>query len=184
MELGGVDGGRLLLEDGPDAPIPWWEKNLCGRTPSAPHIDALRSCKINLAFEVLGALALFWTLCTERWRWRDAWDGIDLLLALPTLFALLRYHADPPPALARWCFAMLAVYALAVGFDVIWLLMGRWKEVPSRSMTALTDAGSLWMWMQTVYYNRLLARALARQQAPIAYVTVASSGNQIEASLP
>ena len=55
---------------------------------------------------------------------------------------------------------------------------------PLWELPTLTDAGSLWMWMQTVYYNRLLARALARQQAPIAYVTVASSGNQIEASLP
>ena len=184
MELQGADSGRLLRRDGmddDDAPS-WWEQWLCGRTRSAPHIDALRIVRANLAFAILGAAALGWTLCTERLRWRDVWDGADLLLALPTLFALHRYRADPPPGLARWCSAVLVAYALAVAFDVVWVLLGRWKAVPSRTLTALADVGSLWMWAQCVYFNRLLAEQLARQ-APIAYVTV-SGGVEVAARLP
>ena len=136
-------------------------------------MDALRAVRVNLAFELLGALGLAVTLCTEPLQWRDLWDGLDLLLALPTLFILRAYHADPPPRLARWCWALLVAYALGVAVDVWWLFAGRWKQVPSRSLTALGDAGALCMWAQCVYYNRQLALVLARQ-APIAYVTVST----------
>ena len=104
------------------------------------------------------------------------------MLALLTLAALLHYHADPPPNLARWCYVLVVAYALAVAFDVVWLLLGRWREVASRTVTALADGGSLLMWMQCIYYNRLLAHTFAQQQQPIAYVTVSSSG--VEAKLP
>ena len=182
MELGGDNRSALLRHDD-DAPPPRWQFWLCGRTDTALHIDALRAVRVNLAFELLGAAALAWTLCTERLHWTDVWDGVDLLLALPTLFALLAYRADPPVGLARWCCVLCAAYTVSVAFDLVWLCLGRWRAVPSRSMTALTDAGSLWMWMQCVYYNRELALALARWQAPIAFVTV-SAGDQIEARLP
>ena len=180
MELRGVDGSRLLSE-GTEA-ASRWERWLFGRTQAAPHIDARRAARMNLAFEILGAMGLTWTLCTERLRWRDVWDGADLVLALPTLAALLHYHADPPPNLARWCYVLVVAYALAVAFDVVWLLLGRWREVASRTVTALADGGSLLMWMQCIYYNRLLAHTFAQQQQPIAYVTVSSSG--VEAKLP
>ena len=128
---------------------------------------------MNLVFELIGAAALLWTLCTEsRIYWKDVWNGVDLLLALPTLAALLSYHADPPPALAHWCTALAVIYALNVVLDLAWLFMGRWHAVLGRSLTALADAGSLVMWTQCVYFHQLLARALARQQMPIAYVTV------------
>ena len=172
MELRSVDKRGLLQEN--DAPPKWWETWLCGRNDTALHLDALRAVRVNLAFEVVGAAALIWTVCTERLKWRDVSDGMDLLLALPTLFALLSYSADPPSGLARWCWVLLAIYATSVGFDVVVLLLGRWSAVMSQSATALADACSLWMWMQCVYYNRQLARALARQ-APIAYVTATVS---------
>ena len=187
MELGqGVDRGRLLPPDdtdSDDAPS-IWERWLLGRTRGrAPHLDAIRAARINLACEVLAAMALLWTLCTERPQWRDAWDVVDALLALPTLIALLCYHADPPPNLARWCYVLVVAYTLGVAFDVVWLLMGRWRAVASRTVTALADGGSLLLWVQCVYYNRLLARELARQQQPIAYVTVSSaSGDVVEAA--
>ena len=175
MIVGGVDE-RGLLQDVTDedtdedtdeamsesAPSVWWEQWLCGRrTGMALLTDALRAVQVNLAFELLGLVALVWTLCTEQPRWVDVWDGVDLLLALPTLLALLSYSADPPPELARWCWVLLSMYAANVAVDIVVLLLGRSSKVPSRAVIALTDAGSLCMWMQCVYYNQELVRALA-----------------------
>ena len=182
MELGGVDGRRLLRDDD-TSPAAWWETWICGRTQTALHIDAMRVVRLNLAIELIGAAALAWTMCTEQFQWRDAWDATDFLLSLPTLLTLLRYHADPPSWLARWCRVLLIAYASSVAFDLVCLLMGRSSTVVSRSMTALSDAGSLCLWMQCIYYHRELAQELARQ-APIAYVTVSASHDQVEAKLP
>ena len=182
MELGSSVDKRGLLHDD-ESPPSWWELWLCGRSDRALHIDALRAVHTNLVFELIGAASLVWTLCTEKIHWRDVWDGVDLLLALPTLFALLSFSADPPLWLARWCLVLLAFYVAGVAFDVAWLLLGRWSAAASRSMTALSDAGALCMWLQCAYFNQQLARALARQ-APIAYVTVGTVRHQVEARLP
>ena len=184
MDVGsGVDPQRLLPKYDPDAPLSWWERCL-GRTEAALHLDAIRAVRMNLALELLGGAALAWTIYTEKLRWRDVWGGLDTLLAVPTLFALLSYSADPPAGLARWCWVLLVLYALSVAFDVVWLLLGHWSKVSSRSAAALTDAGSLYLWIQCVYYNQQLAAAFAQQAAPIAYVTVSASHGHVDARLP
>ena len=184
MELGsGVDRRALLSRDNINVQPFWWESWLCSRTDTALHIDALRVVRMNIALEIMGVGALIWTLCTEPLHWTDVWDGMDLLLALPTLFALLGFRADPPPRLARWCCVLCAAYAVNVVYDVVRIFSGSGQAGRSRTVTALIDAGSLWMWMQCVYYNRELARALAQWQAPIAIVTVGDSGH-IEARIP
>lgn len=181
MEIGsGIDRSNLLPSEADEAPSAW-EAWLCGRTKAPVHIDAIRAVRANLAFELAGAVALLWTGFSARLHWRDAWDALDLLLALPTLFVLLSYHADPPPALARWCWVLIAFYAVGLALDFAWLFGGRWSAFPSRILAVLTDAGSLCMWMQCVFYNRKLAHALA-QQYPVAYVTV--SNDQVAARLP
>ena len=185
MQLEGADDTRLLRDDG-NGDVTWWERWLCGRTRAALHIDALSSVRTNLVFGVLSAASLLWTFCTvwlshtETLRWPDVWDGIDLLLALPTLVMLHRFSADPPTWLARWCTFMLVIYTANEAADLWVVLTGRWSRVPSRCWTTLMDAGSLGMWMQCVYYNTQLARALARQ-APMAYVTVSVGRDQVSA---
>ena len=160
----------------------WWERWLCGRTGAATHVDALQAARFNLLCVAVSSVSLAFTLLTQRLHWRDVWSLVDDTVALPTLSALIYYSADPPSKLARWCWVLLAAYALGVLLDLVWLYMGRWRAAPSRATTALADAGSLWMWTQAVYYNRQLERSLREQARPIAIITV--SGNRVEARLP
>ncbi|EOD10785.1 hypothetical protein EMIHUDRAFT_248238 [Emiliania huxleyi CCMP1516] len=140
------------------------------------------AARFNLLCVAVSSVSLAFTLLTQRLHWRDVWSLVDDTVALPTLSALIYYSADPPSKLARWCWVLLAAYALGVLLDLVWLYMGRWRAAPSRATTALADAGSLWMWTQAVYYNRQLERSLREQARPIAIITV--SGNRVEARLP
>jgi hypothetical protein len=152
-----------LVDDASEPQFTWWERWLCGRTGTRTvFAEAEAAAWTNLLWEIVGAATLIWTISTEKLLWSDVYDAIDLALAIPTLVPLLCTLRDlhAPGAWMRcWCWFLVLAYGVGVLWDIADTIVGRTAKLSKHTVTALTDACSLFMWVQVVYYNREVARA-------------------------
>jgi hypothetical protein len=101
---------------------------------------------LNLFFQIVGLIALLFTLTTEKHLHDDdIVSAFDIATALPTLcilFCLLRGGRSPsllPPAFVWWTLAVGFIWAAGVVVDVVDLDRASWRRTFARVTTLVTD---------------------------------------------
>ena len=115
----------------------------------------------------MGIASLVWNICTEHTLQKSDWrDAYDVALALPTLLLLWGRDCSESKWLRRWLGLLAVIYAINVATDAFSLISGRWSKAAARSLKAVTDAGSLYMWAQILYIDHRIRIACQPQHAP------------------